>query len=77
LRNSDAALVRVGSLITNSCNQPSTPAWTGAPLAGPHRHAVDHGIDRLRVWDVRDAQFLAAVFADQHHAEAVHSNPKP
>lgn len=53
----------------------STAAWIGAHLADPHRHAVDHGIDRLKVRDVVDAEFLAAVFANQHHAEAVRANP--
>ena len=65
-----------GSLVTTTYDQPSTPAWIGARLAGPHRHAVDHGIDRLKIRDVGDAQFLAAVFADQHHAEGVRANPK-
>lgn len=65
-----------GSLATDSRDQPSTPAWIGARFAGPHRHAVDHGIDRLKIRDVGDAQFLTAVFADQHHAEAVGADPE-
>lgn len=47
----------------------SAPAWIGAHLAAPHRHAVDDGVDRLKIRDVVDAQVLAAVFTDQRHAE--------
>ncbi len=75
-RHRDSGPVRVGRLVANGCDQPSTPAWISARLASPHRHAVDHGVDRLQIRDVGDAQLLAAVFADQHRAEAVRANPK-
>ena len=76
LRRCDAAPFPSGSLGINSHDQQSTPAGIGARFAGPHRHAVDHGIDRLKIRDVGDAQFLAAVFADQHHTEAVRADPE-
>ena len=45
-----------GSAVISGAGQSaSTPARIGARLASPHRHAIDHGIDRLKIRDAGDA----------------------
>jgi len=55
---------------------PSTPAWIAAHLGAPHRHTVDHGVDRAKIRHAVDTQLLAAVFADEHRAEGIRANPE-
>ena len=47
----------LANCVASSCDRSSTPVWISAHLAAPHRHAVDHGIDRRKI-DGVDAWFL-------------------